>query len=103
LKACLWIALACLAGCSWFHKTRPAPEPSQLIVTGVVAGSEILIDGKPAGPPMEGNTRTRTLEVSPGTHVVEIKSSDTVVYREDTYVGPGDHRVVTVLSGNSRD
>ncbi len=52
---------------------------------------------------MEGNSRTRMLEVSPGTHVVEIKSSDTVVYREDTYVGPGDHRVVTVLSGNSRD
>jgi hypothetical protein len=25
-----------------------------------------------------------------------------VVYREETYVGPGEHRVVTVLSGLSR-
>jgi hypothetical protein len=33
---------------------------------------------------------------------VEIHTGDKVVYREDTYVALGEHRVVTVLSGLAR-
>jgi hypothetical protein len=37
-----------------------------------------------------------------GAHKVEIHLGDKIVYREDTYVGLSEHRVVTVLSGTTR-
>ena len=103
LKAYCLILFVCLSGCSWFHRGAPRPDPTELIVTGVAAGAVVFIDGAQVGPPMQGNSRTEVLEVAPGEHVLEVKMSDTVVYRENTYVGRGDKRVVTVLSGNSRD
>jgi len=98
------VVIGWFSGCAWFHHgARPAPDPTELIVTGVAKGSVLYIDGAQAGPPMESNSRTRVLEIAPGSHVVEVRMGDTVVYREDTYAGPGDKRVITVLSGNSRD
>jgi len=44
----------------------------------------------------------QVLNVAPGVHKVEIHTGDKVVYREDTYVGLGEHRVVTVVSGITR-
>ena len=35
-------------------------------------------------------------------HKVEIHVADKVVYREDIYVGPSEHRIVRVLSGLSQ-
>jgi len=74
-----------------------------LIVTGVPPGSILFVDGAQSGQATGGSNRTRVIEVAPGTHIVEVKMGDTVVYRESTYAGPGDKRVITVLSGNSRD
>ena len=42
------------------------------------------------------------LGVSAGVHKVEIHLGDNIVYREDTYVPLGEHRVVRVLSGLTR-
>ena len=42
------------------------------------------------------------LNVAAGVHKVEIHMGDKIVYREDTYVGLGERRVVTVLSGITR-
>jgi len=96
--------LVCLSGCSWFHRSKPpAPPPPELIVTGVPPGSLLFVDGAQTGPATEGSNRTRVLEVAPGTHTLEVRMGDTVVYREDAYAGPGDKRVITVLSGNGRD
>jgi hypothetical protein len=104
LKIPLLVALICLSGCSWFHRGKPpAPEPPELIVTGLAAGSLLLIDGVQVDQAAAGGARSRVIDVAAGTHTVEVKMGDAVVYRESTYVGPGDRRVVTVTSGNSRD
>jgi hypothetical protein len=102
LKASLLLLSIGLAGCSWFHKsTPPPPPPPQLVVTGVPAGAVLFVDGVQAGQTADVNDRTQVLEVSPGAHTLEVKRGDTTAYRESTYVGAGEKRVITVLSGNN--
>jgi hypothetical protein len=96
--------LALLSGCGWFHAAKPStPKPPELIVTGVPAGALLLVDGVQSGEAQEADNRTRVLTVVPGTHTVEVKIRDSVVYRESTDVTAGDRRIITVLSGSSRD
>jgi hypothetical protein len=75
--------------------------PPRVIVTGVPAGSLLLVDGVQSGGAQEAGNRTRVLEVAPGTHTVEVKMGDSIVYRESTTVALGQKSVITVLSGNS--
>lgn len=70
-------------------------------MTGVPPGSTLFVDGVQIGQPSDGSSRSRILEVSPGKHTLEVKMGETVAYQEDAYVGMGDRRVITVLSGNS--
>jgi hypothetical protein len=99
MRTSILIALVLLSGCSWFHRKPPAPDPSELIVTGAPAGATLLVDGAPAGHVSEANDRTQVLRVAPGTHRLEVKVGESVAYREDTYVAVGEKRVVRVLSG----
>ncbi len=78
------------------------PDPTEIIVTGAPAGSLVFVDGLQTGQAAAHNDQSQVLNVSAGAHKVEIHMGDTVVYREDTYVGPGERRVVNVLSGLSR-
>lgn len=95
--------LALLSGCSWFHRTKPAPARPELIVTGIPPGALIFVDGVQAGEAQDKSYRSRIIDVAPGMHTVEVKMGDTVTYRENAYAGPGDKRTITVLSGNSRN
>ncbi len=79
------------------------PVPTRLIVTGAPADSLLFVDGVQTGHPTEASNRTQVLEVTPGTHSVEVRLDDIVAYRENTYVAPHDKVVITVLSGNSRN
>ncbi len=102
LKVSLLVLSICLAGCSWFHKSPPPPPPPpQFIVTGVPAGAILFVDGVQAGQSADTNDRTQVLDVSPGTHTLEVKRGDTVSYRESAYVAAGEKRVIAVLSGNN--
>jgi hypothetical protein len=101
LKKVVLIALLLLSGCGWFHRKPPAPDPTELIVTGAPAGAVLLVDGAPAGVTAQANDRTQVLKVAPGIHVVEVKVGDSITYRENTYVAAGEKRVVSVLSGFS--
>lgn len=95
--------LACLCGCSWFGARKPAArEPTEIVITGAPLGSLVFIDGLQAGPSVSHNDQSEILDVSPGAHKVEIQVNGAIVYREDTSVGSGERRVVTVLSGLSR-
>jgi hypothetical protein len=97
------VALTCLTACSWFaSKKILVPDPTQIIVTGAPAGSLVFVDGVQAGQATPLNDHTQVLEVAPGAHKVEIHVGDRVVYREDTYVGLGEHSMVRVLSGLTR-
>ncbi len=99
MKAFTPIALLLLSGCSWFHGKPVVPEPPELVVTGAPAGSTVFIDDVQAAQPAAVNGRPQELIVAAGEHKVEVRTGNTVVYREDTYVGPGEKRAVTVLSG----
>ncbi|MGO9932007.1 MAG: hypothetical protein ACLPV8_09370 [Steroidobacteraceae bacterium] len=102
MKIFILLTLMVLSGCSWFHRGPPPPAvPPELIVTGAPAGSIVFIDGAPQGQAAELNDRPQPLTVAEGTHVVEVRRGDRIVYREDIYVKNGEKRVVTVLSGSS--
>lgn len=79
------------------------PAPTQLIVTGAPVDSLLFVDGVQSGHPTEAGNRTQVLDVTPGTHSLEVKLNDIVAYRENTYVAPHDKVVITVLFGNSRN
>jgi len=78
------------------------PDPPEIIVTGAPVGSIVFVDGLQTGQASARNDQTQVLKVASGAHKVEIHVGDSVVYREDTYVGPGEHRLVRVLSGLNR-
>jgi TPP-dependent 2-oxoacid decarboxylase len=95
--------VVCLSGCSWFGwRKHELPNPAEIIVNGAPMGSIVFVDGVQTGQSTAVDDRSQIINVAVGDHKVEIHSGDKIVYREDTYVGPGEHRVVTVLSGLSR-
>ena len=106
MKHLYLIPVVFLTGCSWlhshswFHKQTVPAEPTQLVVNGAPAGSILLIDGVQAGAGNGSPTKPQLVDVSPGMHTVEIKVRDTIAYRENTYVAPGEKHLVNVLSGN---
>jgi hypothetical protein len=103
LKIFLFVTtLGCLSACSWFHPRPQVPAPPELIVTGVPAGSSVFIDNVQSGQAAELN-KPQVLTVAAGEHIVEVRTGSAVVYREQTYVGSGEKRVIKVLSGSSRE
>ena len=103
MKIFVLMTLVCLSACSWFgSRKQQLPDPTELIVTGAPAGSLIFVDGLQSGQATAVSDHPQVLDVAAGAHKVEIHVEDRIVYREDTYVGLGERRVVTVLSGLPR-
>jgi PEGA domain len=102
LRAFVILSFVLLSACSWFSRRHPAPDPAEIIVTGAPAGSSVFVDGVQTGEITVASNHPQTLTVSAGNHKVEIHLGEAVVYREDTYVGQGEHRAVRVLSGQTR-
>ena len=103
MKVSLVVLMMFLSGCSWFHARKPvAPPPSEFIVTGAPAGSILFVDGVQTGQEKEPGKQAQVVDVSPGTHILEVKVGDAVVYREDADIEAGKKRVITVLSGANR-
>jgi hypothetical protein len=103
LKVTVIVLAVLLTGCSWFHGKKPiAPPPAEFIVTGAPEGSLLFVDGVQAGPAKEAGNQSQIVQVSPGTHILEVKVGDAVVYREDSDIDFGKKRVITVLSGANR-
>ena len=101
MKTFLLLVLLGLSGCSWFHR-KAVPDAPQLVVTGAPAGSEVFVDDVKNGQTAEVSGKPQVLTVAAGAHVVEIRTGSTVIYREQTYVGGGETRLIKVLSGTSR-
>ncbi len=99
MRVFVLVALACLSACGWFSKKMPVPDPTEIVVTGAPLGSIVFVDGAQAAQATTVSDHPQVLKVAPGPHKIEIHTGDKVVYREDTYVGPGEHRIVRVLSG----
>ncbi len=97
------MTLACLSACAWFgSRKQPLLDPTEIIVTGAPSGSIVFIDGVQTAQATAVNDHPQIIKVAAGDHKVEIHLGDKVVYREDTYVGHREQRVVTVLSGVPR-
>ena len=103
MKTFLLLILLGLSGCSWFHRAKAVPDSPEFVVTGAPAGSEVFVDDVKNGQTAEVNGKPQVLNVAAGTHVVEIRAGSTVIYREQTYVGSGQTRLIKVLSGTSRE
>ncbi len=104
MKILIFLALTCLSACSWFHsRAKAPPQAPELIVTGAPSGSIVFVDNVQGGQALDVNDKTQVLNVAAGAHVVEVRMGSRVVYREQTYVGNGERRVIKVLSGSSRD
>ena len=100
MRVFLLMILAALSACSWFApKKAPIPDPTQIIVTGAPVNSTVFVDGSQIGTPATLNDHPQVFDVAAGDHKVEIHMGDSVVYREDIYVPPSEHRIVRVLSG----
>jgi hypothetical protein len=100
MKGLLIVLLVCLSGCSWFHR-KALPEPTALIVTGAPVGSIVFVDGVQSGQTKQVLNRPEELEVAPGAHTIEVRMGDTIAYRENAYVAPGERRVIAVLAGRN--
>lgn len=101
MKTLFIILLLCVSGCSWFHRKPHAPDPTELVVAGAPVGSMVFVDGVQSGGAKEVAKQPQEVEVTPGTHVVEVRVGDTVAYRENTYIKPGEKHVISVLSGRT--
>jgi hypothetical protein len=103
LRILIIALLACVSACSWFGSRRAhVPDPTEIIVTGAPADSIVFVDGVQSAPAALLNDRPQVISVTSGAHIVEIHVGDAVVYREETYVGAGEHRMIRVLSGLHR-
>ena len=103
MRILVLVTMGCLSACGWFGSRKAQlPEPTEIIVTGAPAGSIVFVDGLQAGQATALNDHTQVLNVAPGAHKVEIHVGDSTVYREETYVGRGEHCMVRVLSGLNR-
>lgn len=103
MKIFVLLALASLSACSWFHpRPKPPPPAPELVVTGAPVGSTVYVDDVQNGHTTEV-IRPQVLTVAAGAHIVEVRTGSTVIYREQTYVGSGETRVIKVLSGLNRE
>ena len=104
MRVLVLILLSSVSACSWFgsHRRAAPREPTEIVITGAPVASLVLVDGVQSGPAVTRNDQSEILDVAPGAHRVEIKSNEAIVYREEIYVGSGERRVVSVLSGLSR-
>ena len=104
MKTVLFLSLTLLSACGWFRsKTPPPPVLPEIIVTGAPANSIVFVDDVQKGEETTANDKSQVLSVPEGTHKVDIRIAGRVVYRENIYVKNGEKRVVTVLSGSSRE
>jgi len=96
------VLVATLAACSMPQTTVrtgfPAPT---LIVTGAPAGSILFVDGLRIGSATQYTGAPNVLAVLEGTHQIEVRLGDTVVYHEKAFVSSGQSHTVAVAGAGS--
>jgi hypothetical protein len=70
----------------------------RLLVEGAPEGALLLIDGKLAGPVLAFSGNPGVLPVEAGTHLVEVKAGEKVVYSQKVFFGGGEQRKIVVAA-----
>ena len=102
LSLAVVVCVGLLVSCSMPTGTTVSKnENPGLLVAGAPAGAVLIVDGIDMGQARQyaGNT---ALPVVPGRHVVEVRSGNVVIYREEVYVGASVIRTVHVPREDSR-
>ncbi|MGH9709405.1 MAG: hypothetical protein ACRD37_02520 [Candidatus Acidiferrales bacterium] len=82
------------------HTTvRSGSSQPNLIVNGAPNGSTLFIDGLQVGSATQYDGHPNVLAVLEGTHRVEIRLGESVVYSEKAFVGVGETHTVLVVGG----
>jgi hypothetical protein len=98
----LVVVMAILAACSMPQTTvRTGMSSPTLIVTGAPPGSILFIDGLRIGSATQFTGSPNVLAVLEGTHQIEVRLGDTVVYHEKAFVSSGQSHTVAVTGALS--
>jgi hypothetical protein len=96
------VLVAALAGCSMPQTTvRTGMAAPTLIVTGAPVGSVLFVDGLRIGSASQFTGSPNVLAVLEGTHQIEVRLGDTVVYHEKAFVSSGQSHTVAVAGAVS--
>jgi len=96
------VLVATLAACSMPQTTvRTGMAGPTLIVTGAPAGSILFVDGLRMGPATQFTGSPNVLAVLEGTHQIEVRLGDTVLYHEKAFVSSGQSHTVAVAGAVS--
>jgi hypothetical protein len=99
---CILLTVALLTACALPHTTvKTGSAPPTLIVKGAPAGSILFVDGLAMGNAAQFDGNPKTLAVLEGTHQVEVRLGNSVVYREKAFASGGESHTVTVSRGVS--
>jgi len=97
------IIVALLAGCALPNTTvKTGSSPPTLIVKGAPAGSILFVDGLSMGNAAQFDGNPKTLAVLEGTHQVEVRLGNAVVYTEKAFSSSGESHTVTVSQGTAQ-
>ena len=96
------VLVAALAACSMPQTTvRTGMAGPTLIVTGAPAGSILFVDGLRIGSATQFTGSPNVLAVLEGTHQIEVRLGDAVVYHEKAFVSSGQSHTVAVAGAVS--
>jgi len=96
------VIVALLVGVRTTHTTvKTGSSPPTLIVRGAPAGSILYVDGLSMGNAAQFDGNPKTLAVLEGTHQVEVRVGDSVVYKEKAFTNSGESHTVAVSPGTT--
>ena len=91
------VLVATLAACAMPQTTvRTGMSAPTLIVTGAPAGSILFVDGLRVGSATQFTGTPNVLAVLEGTHQIDVRLGETVVYHEKAFVSSGQSHTVAV-------
>ena len=98
----LLVLVATLAACAMPQTTvRTGMSAPTLIVIGAPVGSILFVDGLRIGSATQFTGSPNVLAVLEGTHQIEVRLGDTVIYHEKAFVSSGQSHTVAVTDAAS--
>jgi hypothetical protein len=86
----LFLAVAALSACAYpTGSVQQGEAPSAVYVVAAAEGTEIYIDGVRRGLASDYDGKKKVLRVTPGRHVVELRTGAEVLLKKTVFVAEG--------------